>query len=202
MSDFDVLYAPLVASWVRSDQELTWLAPGTVPPLSASKVINWGRHVGYRFLFWSFHSPSARNQPAGPIGYAELNMMPTRSDQMWIGHFVLDPGFRGRGYGQQFVRALLQYAFELLTVNDVLLVVFPENTPAIRCYEKSGMVITGSERKYFKNTRREHRFYRMEMTCHQFEMMTASHGPRIPFVDDTGRLRAGVIARRRAINQS
>ncbi|MCG8408094.1 MAG: GNAT family N-acetyltransferase [Phycisphaerales bacterium] len=205
ISDFDALYAPLIASWVRSEEELTWLAPGTAPPLSASKVIAWGNNVGYRFLFWSTDPTSDRQGLDGPIGYAELNRMPKRSNQMWIGHFVLDPDCRGRGHGQRFVQALLRHAFQVLTASDVLLVVFPENKTAIRCYEKCGMIITGRERKYFKNTHCTHHFYRMEAKRHQFEETTMARGTQgrgIPFVRDTAQLRSGTVSRRRALNQS
>jgi hypothetical protein len=34
LTPFDVLHAPQIAAWVRSEEELAWLAPGTPPPLT------------------------------------------------------------------------------------------------------------------------------------------------------------------------
>ena len=166
LSNFDHRHADSVASWITSDLELTWLAPGTPPPLTAEKVIAWGNRGGHRFLFWN-------EPPAGPIGYAELNEMPEAPRQMWIGHFLLDPGLRGLGYGTRFVRALLSRAFKHLGATSVLLVVFPENEAAIRCYLRSGMTLTGQEQKYFKSTRREHVFDRMAIERRRFDQLVS-----------------------------
>lgn len=96
-----------------------------------------------------------------PVGYAELNEMPSRADQLWVGHFILNPKFRGRGLGLRFAEALLARAFVELGACDVLLVVFPGNTAAIRCYERAGFVSLGREDKYFETTGRRHEFLRM-----------------------------------------
>ena len=130
--------------------------------------------------------------------------MPNKAHQMWIGHFVLAPEFRGQGYGLRFVQALLRRAFFVFDANVVLLVVFPENKSAIRCYEKSGMIMTCQERKYFRSTRREHLFFRMEIKRSQFEPAAFAElsRERIPFVENTAQLRSGRIYRRRIINQA
>lgn len=169
LSDFDRLYAPLVASWVLSPRELTWLAPGTVPPLTPAKVVGWGKPGGRRYLFWS-------EALVDPIGYAELNPMPRRPDQFWIGHFVVSPAVRGRGQGRRFHRALLSLAFNQLGAADVLLVVVPENRIALRCYQGNGMIITGRERRRFGNLPTEHVFLRMEIKRHRFERLVRAGG--------------------------
>ncbi|MBN2561849.1 MAG: GNAT family N-acetyltransferase [Phycisphaerae bacterium] len=166
VTPFDALYAPKIASWVQSDEELTWLAPGTRPPLTAHKVMNWGNDRGRRLLFWGGRQDE-------PIGYSELNNMPGSPRQMWIGHFVLAPAHRGRAYGSQFARALLALAFRECSATDVLLVVFPENVAAIRCYERAGMVVTGRERKYFQATGNEHTFLRMGITRTRYRRLVA-----------------------------
>lgn len=143
-----------VATWIDEDRELLWLAPGTPPPLTAEKVLAWGQERRQRMLLWLNSEPR-------PVGYAELNEMPSRADQLWVGHFILNPEFRGKGLGFRFAEALLARAFVELGACDVLLVVFPENTPAIRCYERAGFVSLGREHKHFEATGRRHEFLRM-----------------------------------------
>lgn len=161
---FDAASAPLICSWVRTEQELTWLAPGTAPPLTPEKVLAWAKPGDRRLTYWE---PGQ----SGPTAYAELNNMTGRPDQMWIGHFLVDPAHRGRYCGTQFAQALLAYAFLKYGARDVLLVVFPDNTAAIRCYQRAGMSAMGYERKHFEATGKEHIFLRMGMSAGCYRQM-------------------------------
>ncbi|HVP09849.1 MAG TPA: GNAT family protein [Phycisphaerae bacterium] len=167
LSHFDVNYAPLIAPWVQTERELTWLAPGTAPPLTTEKVIAWGKPGGRRFLFWKAGSPA-------PIGYAELNNMSERPDQMWIGHFLVDPVHRGHRHGTRLAQTLVAMAFSRLAARDVLLVVFPDNAAAIRCYHRAGMTPMGHERKFFEATGRQHVFLRMGIGATRFRALVAA----------------------------
>jgi len=159
---FDALYAPLLAAWVRTEQDLTWLAPGTRPPLTAAKIAAWGSERPCRYLYWRHGSDI-------PSAYAELNPMPTVPDQLWVGHFLVDPVCRGRGVGRAFMARLLELAFLQHAVNGVLLVVFPDNPAAIRCYEQSGMMAIGKESRWFAATNRRHHFIRMAIDRAMFD---------------------------------
>lgn len=186
LTDFDALYAPLIASWVRGSRELLWLAPRTQPPLTAAKVMAWGREREHRFLLWDAIS-------GAPVGYSELNEMPGERDSYWIGHFLVDPSRRGRGVGRKFVHALLCQAFEEWNAREVSLVVFPENSPAIRCYELNGMEAMGREFKYFKESRQRHEFLRMAIRKKRFrQLMESGELPvrTIQYVADASTLRA------------
>lgn len=167
LSLFEPQYAPLIASWVRSEQELTWLAPGTAPPLTPEKMVAWSKASDRRFMLW----PEGLLQP---ISYGELNNMPDRTDQVWIGHFLVDPAHRGRRHGTRFVQALLGCAFQRLGAREVLLVVFPDNVGAIRCYQRVGMTPAGYERKRFEATGREHVFLRMTINASAYRDLVAA----------------------------
>lgn len=159
---FDALYAPLLAAWVRTEQDLTWLAPGTQGPLTAAKIAAWGTERPCRYLYW-------RHGCDIPSAYAELNPMPTIPDQLWVGHFLVDPVCRGKGIGQRFMARLLELAFLHHGCNGVLLVVFPDNPAAIRCYEQCGMMRIGNESRYFESTRTKHNFIRMAIDRPMFD---------------------------------
>jgi len=153
--------AAVICTWVRSSIELTYLAPGTAPPLTAEKVAAWGRDRANRLLLCT---------PDGsqPIGYGELNPMAHRADQMWIGHLIVNPDVRGAGIGRRFTQALLARAFLQYGAAEVLLLVFPDNRPALACYEGCGMVVTGREHKSFEATRQRHLFLRMSIKAARF----------------------------------
>jgi RimJ/RimL family protein N-acetyltransferase len=53
----------------------------------------------------------------------------------------------GRGYGQEAIRLLLDYAFNLLNLNSIMLGVLDFNERAIRCYEKVGFKQIGHRRQ-------------------------------------------------------
>lgn len=189
LCDFDALYASTVASWVRSDDELVWLAPRTLPPLTAAKVMAWGRQRANRYLLWNAAS-------ATPVGYTELNEMPGENAHFWIGHFLIAPPARGLGLGRKFVHALLWRAFNDLGAREVSLVVFPDNMPAIKSYEACGMNATGREIKHFKERRRQFELIRMAVKRREFERMAA--GGELPprsilFIEDAALLRQGPI---------
>lgn len=53
---------------------------------------------------------------------------------------IFDPAYRGAGVGTFAVRTLCDTAFVELRVSRVELGVYPDNMPAIKCYERCGFV--------------------------------------------------------------
>jgi ribosomal protein S18 acetylase RimI-like enzyme len=153
---FDKLYAPVVARWVTSDDELRWLAPSSTPPLTAAKVAAWQEPDGCGFLLFG-------SRAAEPVGYGELKPMPREPDHYWLGHVVVDPQVRGQGIGRQLVRELTAYAFRNLGVQRLSLVVFPDNLVAVRCYRRAGFQRISEEYHRFGKTETEYKLVRLEM---------------------------------------
>lgn len=151
---FDPLYAPAVARWPRDGQELFWLAPKTLPPLTPAKVVAWTVTDGRPMLFH-------HDNVAEPIGYLELNPMPGEYGHFWLGHCIIRPEFRSSGQGRLLISLALELAFHELRATRVSLVVFPENMAAIRCYRQVGMMDVGDQYKYFEGTGRRHRMAQM-----------------------------------------
>ncbi len=155
-------HAPLVCDWIADDQELFWLAPNTPAPATPEKVIGWTARRGRPMVLYS------RNG-ASPIGYAELNDLPSRSDEMWIGHFILAPAMRGKGLSREMMRLLLEMAFGPLEAYRVALIVFPDNTPAIRCYEAAGLKRVGWQDKRFGTRPGTFRMLEMALKRREYE---------------------------------
>lgn len=76
-----------------------------------------------------------------PVGSVYLRDIDTANEKAEFGIFLGD--FRGKGYGTEATKLILQYAFETLNLHRVFLRVFADNTGAIRSYEKAGFVFEG-----------------------------------------------------------
>lgn len=154
--------AEAIARWVSTHKQMCWLAPSTKLPLTADKILNWKKPGGQAFVY-------KQSTVSHPIGYGELNPMRRYLDQLWLGHVIIRPDQRGTGSGRLLVQALLKEAFQERLATRVLLIVFPDNTPAVQCYLSVGFKITGEEFHQFCSEGPEHRLLRLEMTSDRFE---------------------------------
>ncbi|MCK6485970.1 MAG: GNAT family N-acetyltransferase [Phycisphaerae bacterium] len=154
LSPFERAHAALVVSWVRDADELKFVSPETQPPLTVEKVMAWGAPAQRQYVLIAAGETE-------PLGYAELNDMPNRPQQKWIGHLLLDPARRGMGLGRACVATLLAEAFGRLNAEAVVLVVSPSNERAVTCYRSAGMVPLGDEWKRAPWSTTAHRLLRM-----------------------------------------
>ena len=74
------------------------------------------------------------------IGHAEI--VSSGDNNFKIDKLIIDPLSRGKGVGQQVMKELVNYAFTQLQATTIELYVFEQNRAAIRCYEKTGFVIS------------------------------------------------------------
>ena len=142
LAPFRVAHADLILSWVRDPREAFWLAPRTPPPLTPAGVIEWQTPGHQGFMLHAADVPL-------PIGYGELNLLNGARRRYWLGHLIVDPARRGRGYGVALTRLLVGRAFARHAAREVTLVVFPENRAAIACYRAAGLHEDGYETHEF-----------------------------------------------------
>jgi RimJ/RimL family protein N-acetyltransferase len=64
-----------------------------------------------------------------------------------LGITIGEKGYWGKGYGQDAVSLLLDYGFNLLNLNSVMLGTFSFNQRAIQCYKKVGFKEIGKRRQ-------------------------------------------------------
>ncbi len=89
-----------------------------------------------------------------PIGTIGLNDIDHRNGRAELGIMIGEPECRGKGYGTEATRLLLDYAFTALGLHNVMLRVFSFNTAAIRAYERAGFREFGRRREcYLMNER-------------------------------------------------
>ena len=89
--------------------------------------------------------------------------MRARNDHFWIGHVIVDPAHRGTGCGEALTNLLVDHAFACCGATRISLVVFPENTSAVRCYENAGFTMVREERHRLGGHGFRYRLLRFEM---------------------------------------
>lgn len=157
---FEPRFAANVVSWVRNARELFWLAPRTAYPLTPAKIVGWTRDCGTAFLLSTDDDPE-------PCAYGELNASRRNPLNMWLGHLLVDTHHRQKGVGRQLTRLLVDEAFRRCGAEQLALVVFPDNLPAIRCYMNCGFRLRGEEHQCLGTGRDRHRLLRFEMNARE-----------------------------------
>ncbi|WP_312699578.1 GNAT family protein [Sedimentibacter sp.] len=66
-----------------------------------------------------------------------------------VGLFIGDEENRNKGYGQDVLNTLLNYGFNYLNLNNIMLKVFSFNEGAISCYKKVGFKEIGRRRQSY-----------------------------------------------------
>lgn len=64
-----------------------------------------------------------------------------------VGIFIGEKGYWNKGYGEEAMRLLLDYAFNILNLENIMLNVYAFNSRAIRCYRKIGFKEIGRRRR-------------------------------------------------------
>ncbi|MBQ2872913.1 MAG: GNAT family N-acetyltransferase [Bacilli bacterium] len=68
-----------------------------------------------------------------------------------LGIFIGDENYHSKGYGSEAIMLILDYAFNHVNLNNIMLKVFARNKRAIKAYEKCGFKTFGvwKESRYF-----------------------------------------------------
>jgi ribosomal protein S18 acetylase RimI-like enzyme len=164
LAAFESQWASAVVDMVVDDHELFMLAPKSMPPLTAEKVRAWAGPGCTQMLLYHRTSPK-------PLGYVELNTMPSASRHLWMGHCIIRPDRRGTGLGWRMVEMVVEMAFAKCKANVLSLVVFPENQSAIRCYRSAGFEHINKETKFFASTRSEHTMLHMAINARRYRYL-------------------------------
>jgi RimJ/RimL family protein N-acetyltransferase len=81
------------------------------------------------------------------IGNCGLHNVDYRNRRTDVGIMIGEPDARGRGYGTEAMRLLLDFAFTVLGMHSVMLLVYEYNYAARRSYEKAGFREIGRRRE-------------------------------------------------------
>jgi len=82
-----------------------------------------------------------------PIGNTGLHGVDYRNRSATFGILIGEPGRRGKGYGTETTRLMLDYAFTALGLHNVMLTVFEFNPAGIKAYQRAGFKEIGRRRE-------------------------------------------------------
>lgn len=80
----------------------------------------------------------------GNCGLMEVNHLYRKAD---LGIFIGEKEYWGKGYGTEAIELVLDFGFNILNLNNIMLIVNSFNERAIRCYEKCGFKVIGKRRQ-------------------------------------------------------
>jgi RimJ/RimL family protein N-acetyltransferase len=83
-------------------------------------------------------------KPIGFMGFSNIDKINKKAE---IFIMIGDDNYRGRGYGKDSLKYLLDYGFKKLGMKKIYLGVYKENNSAISCYKSVGFKIEGVFKK-------------------------------------------------------
>ena len=125
-------------TWVADDEILLRFAgPGLRRPLTLDQLVAPADGTCLAFAV-------AERETGRTIGHVQLRGIDRDGRSCRIARVLIgEPELRGQGLGGELIKLLVEYAFSSLGVVEVTLNVYPENIPAIRCYQRFGFEFTG-----------------------------------------------------------
>ena len=81
------------------------------------------------------------------IGNCSIFRINERNRKAEVGIFIGDKDYLNKGYGSEALSLLLDYGFNILNLNNIMLEVFDFNKRALKSYQKVGFKIIGCRRE-------------------------------------------------------
>lgn len=134
---------PLMARWVN-DLAITRNI-GFVTPISIEQETEWYERMTSdpsEITFLLYERATMR-----PVGTTGLSHIQYADRCATFGIFIGEPDARGRGYGTEATRLLLDYAFTALGLHNVALDVAEWNVAGLRAYARAGFREYGRRRQ-------------------------------------------------------
>lgn len=117
----------------------------------------------------SYHFAILTSENDQLIGYCWLNNVNLMDRSAELAILIGDKNYRGKGYGEEAVKLMLDYSFNIANFNNIMLSVYSHNKGAIRCYEKCGFKIMGVRRKSHIVGRKHYDEIYMDIIAEEFE---------------------------------
>ncbi len=103
------------------------------------------------------------------IGNCSLFRINERNRKAEIGIFIGDKNYWSKGYGFQALSLLIDYGFNILNLNNIMLEVFGFNKRAINSYKKVGFKEIGRRREAVIVAGKKHDEIYMDILADEFE---------------------------------
>ena len=137
-------HIPLYLRWIN-DFTITRNLAVQPSPMTMEQEIAWYEQASTNHaepMFTIYERSIGR-----AVGNCGLHEVDHRNRRAEVGIMIGEPDARGRGYGTEAMKLLLDFAFTVLGMHSVMLLVYEYNYPARRSYEKAGFREIGRRRE-------------------------------------------------------
>ena len=133
---------PLYQRWVNDFHTMRTIGLAPRPMTLEEETAWYEREVGGDIRFTIYERAGWR-----PVGTTALHNVDYRNRSATFGIMIGEPECRGRGYGTETARLMLDYAFTALGLHNVMLTVHEYNRAGLRAYTKAGFREFGRRRQ-------------------------------------------------------
>ncbi len=124
----------MTLAWRNRDDVRRWFKQSDVISLENHRAwFNKHQLVDDAFMF-----VVEENETGAPVGQVSIYAIDREVGEAEVGRFIAAPGISGKGYIREAISALVQFAFNELSLQRVYLEVLADNARAIRLYESLG----------------------------------------------------------------
>lgn len=139
LTDLDVTY-----KW-HSDSNLSDLILSYPPPISKENERKWLINIVSKETKNKVVFGICETKTNLLIGLIQIHNIDQTHKCAYLGMFIADNNFRGKGYGAKALLQTLEYAFNTLKLNKLILEVAEYNSSAFNFYVKHGFYSENSE---------------------------------------------------------
>ncbi len=162
LSPIDVNDAEKYTRWLNDMEVAQYLTlyHATISLSSEEKALQ-GLAQGHHYAIVDLTT----NELIGGCGIADID---SHNRSATVGIFIGEAEFRGKGYGTDAMRLLVDYGFAYLDLENIMLQVYEDNPRALRCYEKVGFREIGRRRRARRFRRRWYDIILMDILPEDF----------------------------------
>ena len=122
----------------RNDLEISDLVMSHPFPVSEDAEKSWFEQNLTDKSNRSIYFAIDENQSGILVGYTVINNINWISRVCEFGILIGESEMRGKGLGEDVLRIIFEYTFEILNLRKIILMVTSSNLPAIKLYERMG----------------------------------------------------------------
>ncbi|WBW95655.1 GNAT family N-acetyltransferase [Oceanirhabdus sp. W0125-5] len=109
------------------------------------------------------------------LGFCWLNNVNHIDGAAELAILIGDNEYRGKGYGKESINLLLDYSFNVINLNNVMLSVYSHNERAIECYKKCGFKLMGIRRNSHRMGRKFYDEIFMDIIAEEFKQESVTN---------------------------
>lgn len=113
-------------------------------------------------------------QEDAPVGYTGFFRCDWGSRAAIFFITLFDPEDKGKGYGGEATRLIVEYGFDTLNLNRIQLHVWVDNIAGVKAYQKAGFQIEGTLRQAMYHEGRYCDFYVMGILREEYDAMKSN----------------------------